>query len=103
MKRVEPLRAIILDTRILRKFQPQIGKAGFAFVKYWRAKDRLAFDVEHHFRLTFGSRKEIVRLETLDPGESEIRIYFGHCDHIVRDGINSKLALEEVLHHVLVT
>src|SRR5215471_9994386 len=103
MKRVETLCAIILDTRILRKFQPQIRKAGFAFVKYWRAKDRLAFDVEYHFRLTFRSREEIVRLKALNPGKSEVRVNLCHCDYIVRNRINSKLALEEVLHHVLVT
>src|SRR5438874_4311024 len=63
----------------------------------------MPLDVEHHFRLTFRSREKIVRLKTLDPGEGENRVYLRQCDHVVRNRIDPKFALEKVLHHVLVT
>src|SRR5262245_25936097 len=63
----------------------------------------MAFDVEHHLRLAFRRGKEIVCLKTLDAGESENRVYLRECDHIVWNRIDPKLALEEILHHVLVT
>src|SRR4029077_5051803 len=103
MEGIKTVSAIVLDTRPFWEFYPQIGKAGFAFVKYRPAKERVPFDVEYHFRLTFRGREEIVRLKTLNPGERENRINLRHCDHIVRNRIDPKLALEEVLHHVLVT
>ena len=62
----------------------------------------MALNVQHHFRLTFCGGEEIVRLKTLDPGESKKRICLCYCDDVVRNGINPKLSLEEILHHVLV-
>src|SRR6266404_4023332 len=103
MERVETLRAVILDTRTFRELEPQIGKAGLAFVKYRPAKERVPFDVEYHFRLAFRSGEEIVCLKKLDPGEGKNRVYFCHRDHIVWNRINPKFSLEEILHHVLVT
>src|ERR1700752_3916305 len=103
MERVETLRAVILDTRVFRKLEPQIRKSGFAFVKYRPAKERVPFDVEYHFRLAFRSGEEIVCLKTLDPGQREKRIYFCQRYDIVWNRINPKFSLEKVLHHVLVT
>src|SRR4029077_14436145 len=103
MEGIKTVSAIVLDTRPFWEFYPQIGKAGFAFVKYRPAKQRVPFDVEYHFRLTFRGGEEIVCLKTLDPGKGENRVYLCQCHHIVGHRINPKFSLEEVLHHVLVT
>ena len=63
----------------------------------------MAFDVQYHFRLTFCCSEKLVRLKTLDRREGVKRIRLCHRDHIVRNWIDAKLPLEEVLHHVLVT
>ena len=83
--------------------EPQVGKPGFSFVKYRATEERVPFDVEHHFRLPFGSGEEIVRLKTFDPGERENGVYFSQRHDVVWTRINPKFSLEEVLHHVLVT
>ena len=63
----------------------------------------MAFNVQHHFRLTFRGGEEVVRLKTFDAGKSEHWICLCQRNNIIRDRIDPKLALEKVLHHVLVT
>ena len=63
----------------------------------------MTFDVQHHFRLAFSCGEKLIRLETFDRREGVKRIRLCHRDHIVRNGIDAELTLEEVLHHVLVT
>ena len=62
----------------------------------------MAFDVQHHFRLTFRGSEEVVRLKTLDAGESENRICLCKCDDVIWDWINAELARIVVLHDVRV-
>src|SRR5206468_281246 len=74
MERVETIGAVILETGVLGKLEPQICKAGLTFIKDRTAKKRVALDVQYHFRLAFRGSEEVVRLKTLDAGESENRI-----------------------------
>ena len=63
----------------------------------------MAFDVQYHFRLTFCCSEKLIRLKTLDRREGVKRIRLCYRDHIVWNGIDAKLTLEEVLHNVLIT
>ena len=63
----------------------------------------MTFDVQYHFRLAFCCSEKLVRLKTLDSRQGVKRVRLCHREHIVRNGIDAKLTLEEVLHHVLVT
>ena len=60
----------------------------------------MTFNVQYHFRCTFCGREKLVRLETGDARDGEKRIRLRYCHYIVWNGIDPKLALIKVLHHI---
>src|ERR1700749_3994409 len=98
MEGIEPIRAIILEARALRELEPQISKAGFAFVKNGTSKKAVAFDVQYDFRRTFCRGKKLICLKTFDSRQGVEIVGLGDREHIVRDRVDAKLTLEEVLH-----
>src|SRR6266496_892970 len=100
MEGVQTIRAIILEARILRELQPQIGKAGLAFIENGSTKKGMTFDVQYDFRLAFSCGEKLIRLKTFDCCQGIERIRLCHRDHIVRNRIDAELPLEEILHYV---
>ena len=98
MKGIETDGAVILKARAVGKCSLQIGKAAFAFVENGSAKKRVALNVQDHFRQTFGLVEEIVRLKTRDSRQGIERVRLRDCDHVVRNRIDTKLTLVEILH-----
>src|SRR4029453_11687138 len=102
MERIESGAAIVLKTRVLRELSPQLSKAGFAFVENRSPKKGMPLNVQYDFRQTFRCLEKLVRLKTRNPGESVNWIRLRQRNHIVRNGIDAKFRLVEILHHELI-
>src|SRR5437667_6131756 len=99
MNVIETDGTVILKARAVGKCSLQIGKSAFAFVENWSAKKRVALNVQDHFRQAFGLVEELVCLKTHDSCQGIKRVRLRDCDHVVRNRIDTKLALVEILHH----
>ena len=60
MECVETLGAIILETRVLGKLEPQICEAGLTLIKDGTAKKAVALDVQYDFGRAFCGGEEVV-------------------------------------------
>jgi hypothetical protein len=65
MEGVETIRAVVLKTCALRELQPQISKAGLAFIKNGSPEKCVTLNVQYHFRQTFCCGEELVSLKAL--------------------------------------
>src|SRR4029450_7548538 len=103
MERIESGAAIILKTRVLRELSPQLSKARFAFVENRSPKKGMTLDVQYNFWQTLRLLEKLVRLKTRNPGEGVNWIRLRQRNHIVRNGIDAKFPLVEILHQESIT
>ena len=91
-----------MKSRAIGETSTELGNAVLALVKNRTAKERLARDIECHFRQPLRRIKEFVGLKTAERGEGITGIPLCDRNDVVRLWIELEFTLEKILEHEFV-